>query len=69
MRKTLFTITFPHLFSPISAFSSESKSNIIKLRFNVYETHQINPLNYLNFNLTFVRQRRCPLQISKRRDV
>ncbi len=38
MRKTLFIITFPHLFSPISAFSAENKSNIITLRFNVRET-------------------------------
>ena len=44
MRKATSTITVPHLFSPISAFSAESKSHIITLRFNVHETFQTNKL-------------------------
>jgi len=47
MRNTSFTITVPHLFSPISAFSTESKSYIIALRFNFRETPQINQTNFL----------------------
>ncbi len=42
MRKTTFTTTVPHLFSPKSALSAESKTYIIALRFNVYGTLQIN---------------------------
>ena len=41
MRKSTFIITVPHLFSPISAFSAESKSNIIALHFKVHGTIQI----------------------------
>ena len=41
MGKTFITNP-PHLFSPISACSAESKSHIIALRFNVQETIQIN---------------------------
>ena len=47
MRKTTFTITATHLFSPISAQSAESKSYIVTLRFNVHETFQINLTNLL----------------------
>ena len=54
MRKATFTTTVPHLFSPISAFSAESKSYIITLCINVHETIQIYPLNFPNFNNTFI---------------
>ena len=40
MRNTGFTITVPPLFSPLSAFSAESRSYIITLRFNLHETLQ-----------------------------
>ncbi len=47
MRNTSLVITVPHSFSPISAFSTESKSYIIALRFNFRETPQINQTNFL----------------------
>ncbi len=54
MEKTTFTIiTVTQLFSPISAFSAESKSYIITLRFKVNETLQTNSSNFLIFNNTF----------------
>ncbi len=40
MRKITFTITVPHLFSSVSAFSAESRSYIITSRFNLHETLQ-----------------------------
>jgi hypothetical protein len=49
MEKTTFTITATRLFSHISAFGAEINSYITTLRFNVQETIQINPLNFLNF--------------------
>ena len=49
MEKTTFTITATHLFSHISAFGAESNPHITTLRFNIQETIQINPLNFLNF--------------------
>lgn len=55
MRKTHFTITIQHLFSPKSALSAESKLHITTLRFNVQETLQINPSNFLISNNTFLR--------------
>ncbi len=55
MKETTFTITVPHLFSPISAFSAESKSNIIALRFNVYETFQINQTYFQISNSTSIQ--------------
>jgi len=55
MRNTSITITVPHLLSPISVFSTESKSYIIALCFNVLETLQI---NQSNFHLTFLNNRR-----------
>ncbi len=55
MRNTSFTITFPHLFSPISTFSAESKSYIIQLRFKFHETLQINQSNFLTFNNSIVQ--------------
>ncbi len=55
MRKTHFTITIQHLFSPISALSAESRLHITTLRFNVHETLQINPSNFLISNNTFSR--------------
>ncbi len=65
MRNTSFNITGPHLFSPKSAFSAESKSYIITSRFNVYEAFQINQSDFLIFNLAFVREMRwsvCAIQ-------
>ena len=53
MRNTSLIITVPHLFSPISASSAESKSYIIALRFNLYGTFQINQSNFLISNNTF----------------
>ena len=46
MRNTSFTITVLHLFSPISALSAESKSNLTISRFTVHGTLQINPSNF-----------------------
>ncbi len=60
MRNARFTITVPHLFSPISALSAENKSYIILQslisRFNVHETVQNNHKFFYkyNFNL-FIR--------------
>ena len=54
MRKATSTITVPHLFSPISAFSAESKSHIIALRFNVHGTFQINQSNFLISKITSI---------------
>ncbi|KHE91420.1 hypothetical protein S225a_07470 [Candidatus Brocadiaceae bacterium S225] len=48
MRNTSLVITVPHLFSPKSALSTESKPYIV--RFNVLETFQINQSYFLNFN-------------------
>jgi len=42
MNNSSSSITVPPFFSPISAFSAESKSYIIALRLNVHETFQIN---------------------------
>ncbi len=53
MNNTGITNAVPHLFSPISAFSAESKSHIITLRFDVHETLQINQSNFLIYNNTF----------------
>ncbi len=53
MRNTSFTITVPHLFSPISTFSAENNSYIV--RFNVHETFQINQSIFLVFNNVFIR--------------
>ena len=50
MKNTSFTITVPHIFSPISALIAESKSYIITLRFNVHETFQINKSDFLISN-------------------
>ena len=49
MRNTSIDITLPHLFSPISAFSAESKSNTVALRFIVHGTFQINQSNFFYF--------------------
>ena len=54
MKNTSLVITVPHLSSPISAFSAESKSHIISLRFKVHETFQINSSNFLISNNTFI---------------
>jgi hypothetical protein len=53
MRNTSLAVSTPHLFSPISAQSAESKSYIV--RFNVHETFQINQSDFLIFNPVFVR--------------
>ncbi len=53
MRNTSLPITVPHLFSPISAQSAESKSYIV--RFNVHETFQINQSDFLISNITFIK--------------
>ena len=47
MKNTSFTITVPHLFSHISAFSAESNSYIIIFRFNINQTLQINQSSFL----------------------
>ncbi len=52
MRKTVITV--PHLFTSISAFSAESKSYIIALRFNVLETLQINQTYFQISNSTSI---------------
>ena len=45
MGKTTFTITFLHLFSPISVITAKIITFIISLCFNVHETLQINQFN------------------------
>ncbi len=50
MRNTSITVSIPHLFSPRSAFSAESKSYIVC--FNVHETFQINQSDFLISNST-----------------
>ncbi len=52
MRNTSFTVSIPHLFSPISAPSAESNSYIV--RFNVHGTLQKNNLISW-FSVSFVR--------------
>jgi hypothetical protein len=54
MNNTSIAITVPHLFSPISAFSAESISYNIALRFRFYETFQINQSNLLISNTNSV---------------
>ncbi len=58
MRKTLFTITVPYLFSPISAMGAESKPYLITLRCNIQETLQINQFKFIVFNNMFVKEGR-----------
>jgi hypothetical protein len=53
MRNTSFTITVPHLFTPISVQSAESNSYIVS--FNVHETFQINQTDFLISNITFIK--------------
>ncbi len=53
MRNISITITVPHLFSSVSAFSAEIKSYI--MRFNGYETLQTIQSNFSIFNHTFIR--------------
>ncbi len=55
MRNTSFTITVPHLFTPISVQSAESNSHIITLRFNVQETIQINQSDFLISNINYIK--------------
>ena len=50
MRKTTFTITSQHLFSPISVFLRDRRPHFITLRFKVDETLQINTSNFLVLN-------------------
>ncbi len=57
MKNTSFNITVPHIFASVSAFSVESKSYIIALRFNVQETFQLNQSNFLIFNPVFYTTR------------
>jgi len=45
MINTSFTVSIPHLFSPISAQNAESNSYIV--RFNIHGTYQINQSNFL----------------------
>ena len=48
MKNTSFTITVPHLFSHISAFSAENNLYIIIIfRFNIDQTLQINQSSFL----------------------
>jgi hypothetical protein len=53
MKNTSFTITVPHLFSPIFALSKESNSHITTLRFKFHGTLQMNSPNFLISNNTF----------------
>jgi len=46
MKNTGFYITVPPLFSPLSAFSAESRSYIITLRFNFRKALQINQFDF-----------------------
>jgi hypothetical protein len=46
MRNTSIIITVQHLFSPISALDAESNPYIIKLRFKMHRTLQINQSNF-----------------------
>ena len=46
MMNTNFNITVPHIFSPKSALSAESKS-YNSLRFKIQETFQLNQSNFL----------------------
>ena len=55
MKRNSITVTVPYLFSSISAFSAESNSYIIALRFNIHGALQINQHNYLiYYNNAFV---------------
>ncbi len=49
MRKATFTITVPHLFSPIFAYSAKSKSYVIALRFNVTGNDSNKSIEFLGF--------------------
>jgi len=53
MRKVNFRITVPHLLSPMSTSSAESKSYI--MRFNIHGTYQINQSNFLISRNTVVQ--------------
>lgn len=53
MRKATFTTTIPHLLLPIFAFSAESRSHIITLRFKFHETLQINIISNFLIMLLF----------------
>jgi len=55
MRNTSFTVSNPHLFSPNSAFSAESNSYILSLRFKVHGTLHIDQMNFLISNNAFVQ--------------
>ena len=55
MRNTSFTITVPHIYSPIAAYSAESKSYIITSRFIVHGTFQINQFNSQVFDNAFIQ--------------
>jgi len=55
MNNTSFNITVPRLFSHKSAFSAESNSYIITLRFKVHEAFQINQSDFLISNITFIK--------------
>jgi len=57
MRNTSFTVSIPHLFSPISAQSAESQPYIITLRFTVQETIQINQSNFIISINTFIKDK------------
>jgi hypothetical protein len=58
MRNTNFTITVPHLFSHISAFSAESNSYIIIFRFNIDQTLQINQSSFLIWIILFIQDKK-----------
>ncbi len=66
MRNTSFTITVPHLFSPISALSAEIKPYIIQIVFQYLRNALINQSDlFLIFNNIFVRERKwsvCAIQ-------
>ncbi len=46
MRNTSLVITVPHIFSPISAISAESKSYNNRLRFKYHETFQRHKIRF-----------------------
>jgi hypothetical protein len=58
MRNTNFTITVPHLFSHISAFSAESNSYIIIFCFNIDQTLQINQSSFLIWIILFIQDKK-----------
>ncbi len=53
MQKATFTTSIPHIISRL--FLQRPNHTSITSRFNVHETLQINPSNFVIFNPAFVR--------------